>query len=60
MTPNTHHRFFEVTLTIAIPDYCVDSGHLDVGAYIDLDPEATMLGYDDKELTLTYKEVSHG
>lgn len=56
MKPNTHYRFFEVTVTIAIPDYHEDSGFLDVGAYVEVHTEAEMLGYTDRELTLNYKE----
>lgn len=56
MKPNTHYRFFEVTVTIAIPDYHEDSGFLDVRAFVEVHAEAEMLYYTDRELTLNYKE----
>jgi hypothetical protein len=48
------YTIFQVTMTIAVPNYCVEHQHLvDVTSWISLDADAIMLGITEEPLTLT-------
>lgn len=50
-TPPTDFKFYEVKLTIAIPDYGIED-ELDVQSFITLYQDCVMLGFEETPLTL--------